>query len=60
MRTGQDLYTKERQEFLRREQPKTLEEKRQAAIAWLRERGLYILDRGSKKPSWAHSGDAQP
>ena len=53
MKTGCDYYVKERQEWLIRQQPKTLEDKRREAIAWLRERGRYILDQGSKKPSCA-------
>jgi hypothetical protein len=30
----------------------TMDEKRARAIAYLRARGKYILDRGSKPPQW--------
>lgn len=32
----------------------SLEQKREKAIAYLRSRGKYVLDMGSKKPSWGN------
>ena len=31
---------------------KSLDQKRTEAIRWLRERGKYILDKGTPSPSW--------
>ena len=33
--------------------PEPLEQKRLAAIAWLRERGRYILDKDTPAPKWS-------
>jgi len=38
----------------------SLEQKRIRAIAYLRSRNLYILDRGSKVPSWAQGHKDDP
>ena len=35
----------------------TIAEKRAKAIAWLRERGKYIMDRGTPTPQWGHGMD---
>lgn len=32
----------------------SLEQKREKAIAYLRERNLYVLDKGARKPSWGN------
>lgn len=32
----------------------TLEERRNAAVAYLRQRGRYILDPGTPQPGWGH------
>jgi len=33
--------------------PDDLEQKRQQAIAWLRSRGKYLLDKGTPPPKWS-------
>lgn len=59
-----DHHTAQRQEWLRQQQTKEqqlradLDRKRAAAIAYLRERGKYVLDRGSFRPPWGVVGAA--
>jgi hypothetical protein len=34
--------------------PLTIAEKRAKAIAYLRKQGIYVLDRGARKPKWGN------
>jgi len=36
----------------------TMQAKREKAIAYLRSRNLYVLDKGSKKPTWGNGSSA--
>jgi hypothetical protein len=40
--------------------PVPVESKLEAAIRWLRDRGLYILDKGTPRPKWGIAGDVPP
>jgi len=40
--------------------PSDLEQKRAAAIRYLRERGLWILDKGTPAPGWSSQQKAKP
>lgn len=37
-----------------------LERKREQAIAYLKQRGKYILDQGSLRPNWGNACEAKP
>ena len=37
--------------------PLTRAEKLVAAVAWLRSRGRYVLDQGSRQPKWGVPGE---
>lgn len=38
----------------------SMEQRRQQAIAYLRERNIYVLDKGTPKPNWGRPDPVEP